>query len=208
MAGRKRLGFIDELKKVTTEAGEQSGLGRPDFEVERIEGPPILDEDGEPVEDEDGEPAHYPPIQAIGTSFRVTLFTPVKNHPGVYKSVSVPKRMRRKCLSKVIIGSGGPGRKPLRAFFEKRELDSMHPNGWLRWEEAYEEFEIECFDETCPKRFDSAQKLRQHMLSTHGGEEYEVWKEEIEEMVREENAQRRANRQQKTPRRTAVTEEE
>lgn len=196
-AGRQRKNFLEEFKDTIRAAGAAHDLGNPTYELEQVDGPPILDDDGEPVEDEDGNPAHYPPIQALGATFRITLYTPVKGHQGVFKEASIPRRMRRKCLAKTIIGSGGPGRKPLRAFYEKRELDAMYPGGWVRWDDAYADFEITCFDETCPKQFDSAQKMRQHMLSVHGPEEYEVWKEEIEEMVREENAERRASRQLK-----------
>jgi hypothetical protein len=191
---RQRKPFLEEFKETIAQASSQHGLGEPDYELEAIPGPQVLDEDGEPVEDEDGDPMSYPTVQALGATFRITLYTPVKNHPGVFKAASIPRRMRRKCLAKHIIGSGGPGVKPLRAFYEKKELDALYPGGWMRWEEAYEQFELGCFDETCPKRFDSAQKLRQHMLAVHGSDEFDVWKDEIEDLVREEQAAKRAAR--------------
>jgi hypothetical protein len=99
--------------------------------------------------------------------------------------------MVARCLSKKILGSNNR-KSPSPAFFRKRDL----PEGWIPWEVFCETFMHECYDETCGKRLDTAQKLKNHMISVHGEEEYALWKDDIEDEIKREAAERRTQRQQ------------
>lgn len=119
-------------------------------------------------------------VETAAPDFRERLWVPDQRRPGHFRPRVVLQNMVAPCLGK----RDKQGR---RIFFTKDELDLRFPD-WKPY--TVEDLPLGCFVENCPKRFDSEQILRSHMSAFHP-EEFELFKEELDEMVRAESKTRR-----------------
>ena len=176
MAGRRgRASFIEEMtERVRTKGDYTRGDKITGATIERID-VPVSDEEGEAFAEE-GEQHDMPPIEVIATDMRRMLYVPVNGHPGVFKPTPVHKSMVARCLTKRTIPAGK------RAFYRKADL----PSGYILWDDYWHTMEHECPEENCTKVLDSAHKLKGHIIGVHGMDEWEMWKEEVEDAVRAE----------------------
>lgn len=119
-------------------------------------------------------------VETISPNNTQILWVKVRNYSNAYQPRTVPDTMVDICLKK----KDQWGNK---AFWRQEHL----PANWVPF--TTDNFELECFEEACHKRLPSAQSLAAHMQGFHP-DTYELFKDEIVELVKEYAKERSAAR--------------